>query len=160
MSQLTQRQGLSAMAHILSKQVGLEGDSYRTYMLCITGKTSCVDCDLETLQRFVEALKLLAGGVDPDQAPKAAKSGIRRHVAGNIPTLRQWETLLGLTVNMGWMGLEDTRLLAFVQRTAHVEAVQELSKKQISACITGLMNWQNQLRAKLGTNARYLGDAQ
>lgn len=160
MSQMNQRQALTAMAHILAEKIGLHGESYRTYLLCLTGKTSCSDCDLEALQRFVDALMLQMNGVDPDQPQKAVQRCSRRRPANAIPTLKQWKTLLGLAVNMGWTGLEDARLLAFVQRTAHIDSVHDLTKKEISACITGLMNWQSQLRAKQGSDARYLGGTQ
>ncbi|WP_416199270.1 MAG: hypothetical protein ACFWT5_14870 [Pseudomonas helleri] len=148
MSQMSLRQSLSAMAHILSEKIGLEGESYRTYLMCITGKTSCSDCDVETLQRFVDALMMQLNGIDPDQPKRAVERSFKRRPTNAIPTLRQWETLLGLAVRMGWTGLEDAKLLAFVQRTAHVEIVHDLTKSQISACITGLMNWQAQIKAK------------
>lgn len=148
MSEISLRQSLSAMAHILSEKIGLEGESYRTYLLCITGKTSCSDCDVEALQRFVDTLMMQFNGIDPDQPKKVAERSFKRRPTNAIPTLRQWETLLGLAVRMGWTGLEDAKLLAFVQRTAHVEIVHDLSKLQISACITGLMNWQAQIKAK------------
>lgn len=159
MSQMNQRQALTAMAHILAEKAGFHGEIYRTYLLCITGKTSCKDCDLEALQRFVDALMMQVNGVDPDQPQKAAERSFRRRPANAIPTMKQWKALLGLAVNMGWTGLEDARLLAFVQRTAHIDSVHDLTKAEISACITGLMNWQSQLRAKLGSDARYLGGA-
>lgn len=148
------RPALLAKAHVLAKQIGLEGESYRTYLLCITGKRSCKDCDLKELQHFIGALQKLVSGDDPDQVSSVPPRAAKRLPAGMIPTLRQWETLLGLAVTMDWTGLEDQRLLAFVQRTAHVNTVHELSRTQISACITGLLNWQAQIKAKGAGNGR------
>lgn len=141
------RAAMLAKAHLLAKQLGLEGESYRTYLLCITGKRSCRECDEQELQRVIAALQQLISGGDPDQV-QARLPTTRRLPAGAIPTLRQWETLVGLAASMGWSGLEDPRLLAFAQRTAHVNSIHELSRTQISACITGLLNWQTQLKAK------------
>ena len=52
------RPAMLAKVHVLAKQVGLEGESYRTYLLCITGKRSCGECDLNELQRFIAAWTL------------------------------------------------------------------------------------------------------
>lgn len=149
------RPAMLAKVHVLAKQVGLEGESYRTYLLCITGKRSCGECDLNELQRFIAALQQLVSGNDPDQIqPHAPVRAMRRLPTGASPTLRQWETLLGLAASMGWSGLEDPHLLAFAQRTAHINCIHELSRTQISACITGLLNWQAQIKAKGTRNDR------
>ena len=58
------------------------------------------------------------------------------------PTRRQWTAIGGLARAMGWdEGLEDARLAGFVKRTAHVDCVRFLTRRQASAVIVGLERW-------------------
>lgn len=136
------RKSMLARIHILAGEIGLDDDGYRTYLQCITGKRSCADCSGGQLAHVIRSMEEIhPGGNGKPIMPPRLPPSMR-------PTMRQWETLLGLARTMGWDGFEDQRLLAFARRTARVETIGELSRVKISACITGLMKWQGELRRK------------
>ncbi len=67
----------------------------------------------------------------------------------NRPTPQQWAHLGQLARRMGWQdGLEDSRMQAFVQRTAKVTAARFITREQASAVITGLRKWLAQKAAR------------
>ena len=58
------------------------------------------------------------------------------------PTRRQWNKIGGMARDMGWdEGLEDARLAGFVKRTAKVDLVRFLTRRQASQVIVGLERW-------------------
>jgi hypothetical protein len=66
-----------------------------------------------------------------------------------MATRWQLATIERLAWELGWeRGLDDARLLRFVQRTAKVDSVRWLEKGAASAVIGGLMRWKRQRQAK------------
>lgn len=132
------RAALLGKVHALAKKLGYDEATYRTVLLTQTGKSSCRDMSHKQLSRLAEALDCLSKGrtlPDTGKAPKASENGL---AGQTLPTPKQWETLAGLSVRAGWGGLHDFRLLAFARHTAKVAELGELSRKTMSAVITGL----------------------
>jgi hypothetical protein len=64
-----------------------------------------------------------------------------------MATRWQLATIERLAWELGWSeGLEDARLLRFVQRTAKIDSVRWLEKEAASSVISGLMRWKRQRR--------------
>lgn len=142
------RNALLGRVHQLAKALHLEGDSYRTVLLCHTGKRSCKDLDLTALQSFIKALEQLAEGDGPDDQSNAPVASSAALPPAMRPTPKQWETLAGLARAMGWEGLRDERLWAFVERTTAAYTLEDMTRHQVSTCITGLLHWQKQIKNK------------
>lgn len=132
------RAALIGKVHALAKRLGYDEDTYRVLLLTQTGKTSCKDMTDKQLSRLAEALDCLSKGKampDAGSVPSASPKGLAGQV---LPTVKQWETLTGLTRRAGWSGLEDFRLVAFARHTAKVVELGELSRAAMSKLISGL----------------------
>ncbi len=148
MKTINRRNALLGRVHQLAKSMKLEGESYRTVLMCHTGKRSSKDLDLTALQSFINALERLAKGEGPDEPLKAPIASSETLPPAMRPTPKQWEMLEGLAHAMGWEGLRDSRLLTFVDRTTAAYSLEEMTRKQVSECITGLVQWREQIKAR------------
>ncbi|ECI5747495.1 DUF1018 domain-containing protein [Salmonella enterica subsp. enterica] len=142
------RCALLGRAHQLAKSLHLEGDAWRTMLMCLSGKRSCKDLDADALQRVVRTLEQMAAGTDPDEPETPLMASCDAIPPALRPTQRQWVMLDELARRMGWEGVRDERLRGFVARTTSCHAPEALTRRQVSACITGLMRWCEQVRGR------------
>lgn len=145
MATTTHRNSMIGQIHGLKKTLGLSDDSYRTLLLCHSGKTSCSQMDDNALERVVSAFKRMSKQENPDPVMSFPVS---IQIPATRPTRRQWEALDALAKSIGWDGLHDSRLLAFAARTSTAYALKEMTRKQVSQCITGLTHWHKQRQSK------------
>lgn len=143
--QVDDRQALLGIIHRGSAQLGLDDDDRRAMQARLTGRESCRDMDLTQLRTVAWHLKRSGADIGIPGLPPPAKRLDR--VTG--PQLARLERL---AVAMGWPGgLADDRLLGFVRRTAKLDHIRFLSRRQASDCITGLERWlKQQEQAKRG----------
>ena len=99
---------------------------------------SCKALPIDTLDRLVTGMR--ANNLLP---PRSVKGGSGKANNGeDRPTDAQLRKLGALARARGWDGLDDERLVGFVRRTAKVEAVGWMTRKQASRVITGLEKWR------------------
>lgn len=136
------RETLMGLVHKAAVQLGLDEDIRRAMQQTITGKPSCRDMTENQLKQVAWHLKRL--GADIGIPGQPLRGGNR----WDRPTRPQLTEIERLALRFGWeQGLDDPSLLAFIQRTAKVDAVRFLTKRQASDVITGLRRWANQGRA-------------
>ncbi|WP_423395602.1 phage protein GemA/Gp16 family protein [Burkholderia sp. LMG 21824] len=148
MKAANQRHALMGRVHQLAKALGLSDASYRTLLICHTGKQSCADLDDEALGAVADVFSRMLRGDGPDDLAMPINLELPPTMR---PTPHQWRTLDSLARSMGWAGLHDTRLLSFVERTTAAYSLEEMTRKAVSDSISGLMNWNKQTKAKRGT---------
>ena len=138
-----------AMIHIAARRLfgdvskGGDGrDEYEAWLMRHTGKSSAGK--LTTSERIDLIRKLRRERLLPERA----RGGIGPSKGGaERPTSAQWARIGGLARSMGWeKGLEDSRLRAFVVRTAKVHSTRFLTRRQASQVILGLEEWLRQRR--------------
>lgn len=135
------RRALIAQAHWAAKRLGLDEDDRRSVQVAITGRESCADMSAAQLARLIQHYKRLGSGI----TARAPDGGA--HV--DAATRWQLATLERVALDMGWTdGLEDARLIGFVQRTAGVQRIEWLSKRACTEVLSGLARWQRQQRAR------------
>lgn len=145
MKNTTQIRGaLIGKVHVLAKRLGYDEATYRTVLLTQTGKTSCRDMTEAQLSRLADALECLSKGKCPPEAVKLPQPSANGLGGQMLPTTKQWQALAALASRVGWSGLNDFRLLAFVHRTAKVRELGELSRSDMSKVISGLTRWLTQ----------------
>lgn len=138
------RRVLMGLAHKAAAQLGMDDETRRAVQQAVTGKASCKDMSEAELRRLLWHYK--AKGVDigiPGPAPRGGQGWTR-------PTPWQWAEIERLALALGWDGLEDGRLLAFVRRTAQVDGVRFLTRRQATGVITGLRRWVAQRERSAG----------
>ena len=149
MKKTPSRQSELARVHVLAKSLSLDESRYRTILLCFTGQQSCRVLGAEKLQHLIAVLETMEHGNDPDNTPPRANGAVL--VASELwplsvqPTINQWNTLDELTRSIGWSGLRDSRMLAFVKHTTTQERLEAISRIEASHCITGLIKWRKSL---------------
>ncbi|EBQ9987694.1 hypothetical protein DSF30_13725 [Salmonella enterica subsp. enterica serovar Oranienburg] len=148
------RNALLGRAHHLARALRLEGDSWRTMLMCLSGRRSCKDLDTDALQRLVRTLEKMAAGTDPDEPETPLMASCEAIPPAMRPTPRQWAMLNELALRMGWSGVRDERLRGFMARTTACTAPEALTRRQASACITGLLRWCEQVRGKQDTDTQ------
>lgn len=140
-----------AMIHIAAKRLfgdvskGSDGrDAYEDWLQRHTGKRSAGK--LTTSERITLLNMLRRDGLLPERA----RGGSGQTQGGeDRPTSAQWAKIGGLARSMGWEnGLEDTRLRAFVGRTAKVQSTRFLTRAQATKVNSGLEVWVHQRREK------------
>lgn len=140
------RNGDLAMIHMAAKHLfgdtsrnGAGRADYEDWLEKRTGKRSA--SKLTTDERIFLVKALRRDGL----IPESGRGGAGRSVAGDDrPTSAQWAKIGGLSRSMGWKGLEDPALKAFVTRTAKVSSTRFLTRAQASAVILGLEEWVGQ----------------
>lgn len=140
------RNGDLAMIHIAAKHLfgdtskgGAGRADYEDWLERRTGKRSA--SKLTTDERIFLVKALRRDGL----IPETGRGGAGRTAAGDDrPTSSQWAKIGGLSRSMGWKGLEDPALKAFVTRTAKVSSTRFLTRQQASAVILGLEHWVSQ----------------
>lgn len=141
------RKKLLAMIHIAAQTLFKgDRDQYEAYLMKHSGVTSCKALNDGALSKLVDQFKK-DRGLAPKLTgahPKSAKGG----VGYDRPTDLQRAKLAALARDMGWNGLNDPALFAFVERTTHVQALRFLTRQQMSDIITGLEKWRDQKMAK------------
>lgn len=142
------RNGDLAMIHMAAKRLfgdvskGSDTrDAYEDWLERHTGKRSAGK--LSAVER-IELVKMLRReGLLPDRG----RGGAGPTASGDDrPTSAQWAKIGGLARSMGWNGLEDEALRAFVRRTAKVSSPRFISRAQASQVILGLEEWLRQRR--------------
>lgn len=135
------RNGDLAMIHLAAKalfgDVSRQGDGrddYEAWLHKLTGKSSAAKLDRD--ERISLIRQLRRDNLLPERRTGAGTGG-----DSSRPTSSQWAKLAALAKARGWDGLDDSRLLSFIRRTAKVDAVRFLSRQQISAVIMGLERW-------------------
>ncbi|MDO5606011.1 MAG: regulatory protein GemA [Paracoccus sp. (in: a-proteobacteria)] len=139
----TRRNGDLAMVHMAAKRlfgdVSRGGDgraAYEDWLERLTGQRSAAKLSLDARIELIK--RLHKDGLVPDRG----RGGAGRTVGGaDRPTSAQWAKIGGLSRSMGWKGLEDPALKAFVKRTAKVEDTRFLTRQQASAVILGMEEW-------------------
>lgn len=127
------RKGLIAKIKIGAKAIGLDDDTYRDFLAVHGGgQRSCTK--MSDTQLKAVAAALAAKGAYPDDSKGGA--------GDDRPTDAQRRKLAALARARGWDGLEDERLVGFVQRTAKVEHPRFLTRAAMSAVISGLERWK------------------
>lgn len=142
----SRRNGDLAMIHMAAKHLfgdvsrGAEGrDAYEDWLERLTGKRSAGKLTLD--ERITLIKRLRKDGLIPERG----RGGTGQTAAGaDRPTSSQWAKIGGLSRSMGWKGLEDPALKAFVKRTAKVESTRFLTRAQASAVILGMEEWLRQ----------------
>lgn len=118
---------------------GADRDAYEDWLEQRTGKRSAGQLTTDERIAFVKALRR------EGLIPEAGRGGADRTAAGSDrPTSAQWAKIGALSRSMGWKGLEDPALKAFVTRTAKVSSTRFLTRAQASAVILGLETWVRQ----------------
>lgn len=132
------RHKLIAQAHLAAKQAGCASEEdRRAIQQMVTGKASCAEMTERELVRLIDHWGRMGSDVRA-AAPQAADGMATRWQLATIERLA-WE--------LGWeQGLDDARLLRFVQRTAKIDSVRWLEKAAASSVISGLMRWKRQRR--------------
>lgn len=127
-----------AMIHMAAKTLfgevsrgGAGREDYEAWLARLTGKRSAAA--LTQGERIDLVRHLRREGL-------VAERGAGGRSAGR-PTAEQWSHIGGLARQMGWSGLEDTRLQSFVQRTTRVSSARFITRDQATAVITGLRKW-------------------
>jgi hypothetical protein len=151
------RNALLGQAHKLAKALRLEGEAWRTMLMCLSGRRSCKDLDTDALKQVVRVLEQMAAGTDPDEPETPLIASCDAIPPAQRPTQRQWAMLDELARRMGWEGVRDERLRGFVARTTSCHAPEALTRRQASTCITGLLRWCEQVRAKHDANQQRNG---
>ncbi|EAU9424057.1 DUF1018 domain-containing protein [Salmonella enterica] len=146
------RNALLGRAHQLARTLRLEGESWRTMLMCLSGRRSCKDLDTDALQQVVSTLEKMVAGIDPDGPETPPMASSEAIPPAMRPTPRQWALMNELACQMGWGGVCDERLRGFVMRTSSCHTPEELTRRQASACITGLLRWCMQVRGKRGSD--------
>ncbi len=148
------RNGDLAMIHMAAKHLfgdtsprGAGRADYEDWLERRTGKRSA--SKLTTEERITLVKTLRRDGL----IPESGRGGKGRTADGaDRPTSAQWAKIGGLSRSMGWKGLEDPALKAFVTRTAKVSSTRFLTRAQASAVILGLEHWvyqkKNQAEAR------------
>ncbi len=137
------RNGDLAMIHMAAKHLfgdtskgGAGRADYEDWLESRTGKRSA--SKLTTDERIGLVKILRRDGLIPD----SGRGGLGRTADGeDRPTSAQWGKIGGLSRALGWKGLEDQGLKAFVTRTAKVSSTRFLTRAQASAVILGLEEW-------------------
>lgn len=139
------RQALLGIIHRGAAQLGLDEDDRRAMQARLTGRESCRDMDLTQLRTVAWHLKRSGADIGIPGLPPPAKR-LDRVTGPQLARLEQ------LAVTMGWAGgLADERLLGFVRRTAKIDHIRFLTRRQASDCIVGLERWlRQQEHAKRG----------
>lgn len=145
-AQNPRRNGDLAMIHMAAKRLfgetspGSDGrDAYENWLERHTGKRSAGRLTKDERIAFVKLLRR------EGLIPESGRGGTGRTAAGaDRPTSSQWAKIGGLSRSMGWNGLEDPALKAFVTRTAKVASTRFLTRQQASAVILGLEEWLRQ----------------
>ena len=140
------RNGDLAMIHMAAKHLfgdvsrGGDGrEAYEEWLRRLTGKTSAAALTLDERIQLIKRLR--ADGLIRDRG----RGGAGQTAAGdNRPSSAQWAKIGALSRAMGWKGLEDPALKAFVKRTAKVETTRFLTRAQASAVILGMEKWLSQ----------------
>jgi len=137
------RRALIAQAHLAAKQAGCASEEdRRAIQQMVTGKASCADMTERELVRLIDHWGRMGSDVRA-AAPRGAEA----------PMATRWQlaTIERLAWELGWeQGLDDARLLRFVQRTAKIDLVRWLDRAAASRVISGLMRWKRQRQAKGG----------
>lgn len=130
------RRVLMGLAHKGAKLLGLDDDTRRAAQANHTGVSSCRDMSDGQLLAWCWELKHRGAKIGiPGPAPRAVAMD-----RPSVPQLAEIERLAGL---FGWTdGLDDRRLLGFVQHTAKVDHPRFMTRAQATAVISGLMRWQ------------------
>jgi hypothetical protein len=134
------RRALIAQAHLAAKRAGCASEEdRRAIQQMVTGKASCAEMTERELVRLIDHWGRMGSDVRA-AAPRVAD-------APGMATRWQLATIERLAWELGWeQGLDDARLLRFVQRTAKIDSVRWLEKGAASAVISGLMRWKRQRR--------------
>ena len=133
------RRALLGLVHKgAAKMFGDDREAYEDWLERETGARSCKALTVDQLDGLVTGLRR-----DNLLPPRSVKGGTGKTNNGeDRPTDAQIRKLGALSRARGWEGLDDARLLAFVKRTAKVEAVGWMTRRQASAVITGLTKWK------------------
>lgn len=144
--QASDRHALIGKIKIRAKEAYLDSGTpeYRVWLAKYAmGKTSCGQMDHAELSAALDRMDGKTPMVDTYPEPSAKLKGAA------IPTARQWGMLAGLSRDMGWDGLADSRLIQHCQHTAKVDALGDLTRRHVSDCIAGLERRKNQLEGKV-----------
>ncbi|MBC7953153.1 MAG: regulatory protein GemA [Rhodospirillaceae bacterium] len=128
------RNKLIAKIKVGVKNTGLDDDDYRDFLAMHGGgKRSCAHMSDTQLKAVAAALE--AKGAYPDKTKGGSGDG--------RPTEAQRRKLAALARDMGWDGLKDDRLVAFVTRTAGVDDLRFLTRTAMTDVITGMERWRD-----------------
>lgn len=116
-------------------------NSYRSWLQQKLGVDSCKRATLPQLEALVRELKQKGALAKPSARSKAPQQ--QGGQTANRPTQKQYNKLNALIIAKGWHDIEDPHLLDFIKRTAKVDAVRFLTRRQMSNVITGLEKWIN-----------------
>jgi phage gp16-like protein len=136
------RRALIAQAHLAARQAGcVSKEDRRAIQQMVTGKASCAEMTERELVLLIDHWGRMGADVRA-AAPRVAN-------APGMATRWQLATIERLAWELGWEeGLDDARLLRFVQRTAKVDLVRWLDRAAASRVISGLIRWKRQRQAK------------
>src|SRR5690606_21646388 len=138
------RRVLLALAHKAAAQLGMDEEARRAAQAAFAGHASLRDFTDQQLLAWCWELKRRGADIGiPGPAPRGGQGWTR-------PTPWQWAEIERLALALGWDGLEDGRLLAFVRRTAQVDGVRFLTRRQATGVITGLRRWVAQRERSAG----------
>ena len=139
------RNKLLAMVHIGAKKLfGDDRDAYEAFLLREIGKNSCAKASDKQIEKIVTAMQKL-GGLEAKSGRQQSASGGKSY---DRPTALQRAKLAALSRDMGWDGLNDPALFAFIKRTTRRDAMRFLTRHEMSQIITGLEKWRDQLQEK------------
>lgn len=138
------RNTLIGLVHLGFARLNYTDDEYRDCLERMTDKRSCKDLTDDQLEQLVVRFRNLGVLEEPRRPARKYRGGD----GINRPTPKQWAMLDRLARELGYDGLEDTGLAAFVRRTAKVDSPRFLTRGTISKVITGLQRWAEQKAAK------------
>lgn len=138
------RNTLIGLVHLGFARLNYSDDEYRDCLERMTGKRSCKALTDNQLDQLVGHFRKLGVLEEPRQPARKYRGGD----GINRPTPKQWTMLDRLARELGYDGLEDVGLAAFVRRTVKVDSPRFLTRGTISKVITGLQRWAEQKAAK------------
>lgn len=140
------RNKMIAKIKVGAKALGLDDATYRDFLTLHGGKDSCATLTDAGLRKVLSAMDAKGGFADGGQKPKAARRSGKGGRGPGRPTDAQDRKLAALARDMGWDGLDDPRLTAFITRTTGIDDRRFLTRKAMTDVITGLEKWKDESR--------------
>lgn len=130
------KNSLIAKIHIAKKQLDMDEDDYRAFLVRVAGKPSCSELSPQKLKAVLDEMKKL--GFKP--ATKTKRIGTRK--LNDAPQAKMIRALWLTLRDMGALtDSSEAALLAFVKRMTGADAFEWLDSKQTNTVINALRGW-------------------
>lgn len=144
MDAAARRRVLLGLAHKAALQLGMDEDTRRAAQMSFAGHASLRDFTYAQLVAWCWELKRRGADIGVPAPPPRGGTGWGR------PTQRQLAEIERLCLAMGWDGLDDGALRAFVRRTCGADDVRFATRRDATEIILGLRRWLAQRQRHAG----------